>query len=362
MPDNSRAILFHESGRPLELRHYPLPQLAPGEVLVRITCCTLCGSDVHTLEGRRSTPTPTILGHEILGRVAALPSESVVCDHDGTPLEVGDRVTWSIAASCGDCFFCQGGLPQKCERLFKYGHEKITDRHPLSGGLADYCHLAAGTAIFGVPPSLSDTVACPANCATATVAAAMRYAGSCADRSVLIQGAGMLGLTASAIAASRGASEVIVCDKLPDRLELAHRFGATQTAVADDGDSLRTAVDQTTSGRGVDIAIDLTGAPAAVEAGVELLRIGGRYVLVGAVYPARPLSISAETIVRRLLSIQGLHNYTPTDLRTALQFLQQNHERYPFEGLVSQTFSLEEADGAFAHASRSGAMRVAVVP
>ena len=81
-------------------------------------------------------------------------------------------------------------LPQKCEQLFKYGHERITPAHPLSGGLAEFCHLALGTPILPVPDALPDLVACPVNCATATVAAALRAAGGCRGRSVLVQGAG----------------------------------------------------------------------------------------------------------------------------------------------------------------------------
>jgi putative phosphonate catabolism associated alcohol dehydrogenase len=345
------------------LRRYPLPHLAEGEVLVRVTCCTLCASDIHTYEGRRSTPCPTVLGHEVIGRVAELPSGAVVGDHEGTPLEIGDRITWSVAASCARCFFCTEALPQKCERLFKYGHERISDRHSLSGGLADYCHLAPGTAIFRVPAALSDAVACPANCATATTAAAMRYAGPCQGRVVLVQGAGTLGLTAAAMAASDGAREIIVCDTLAKRLRRARDFGATRVArVDDEGAALCAVVDQASSGRGIDVAIDVSGAPAAMETGIELLRTGGRYVWVGAVFPGRPLSIAAETIVRNLLSIQGVHNYAPKDLRRALDFLRQNHARFPFEELVAETFALEDADAAFDHASRTSALRVAVRP
>ncbi len=361
MAETSRAMVFHEAGKPLELRRYPLPRLEEGEVLVRITSCTLCGSDVHTFEGRRSTPLPTILGHEIIGQVAELPPGREVRDQQGTPLGIGDRVTWSVAANCGGCFFCNNGLPQKCERLFKYGHERISDRHPLSGGLADHCHLAAGTAIFRLPSTLSDAVACPANCATATVAAAMRYVGNCADRAVLIQGAGMLGLTAAAMADSAGAREVIVCDTIPERLPRAVNFGATRTAcVNDNGALLRATVDDATSGRGADVAIDVSGAPAAIEIGIELLRVGGRYAWVGAVFPARPISISAETVVRKILSIHGVHNYGPNDLGNAVRFLERNGSRFPFEELVADRFPLEDANAAFRHAADSGALRVAV--
>ena len=97
-----------------------------------------------------------------------------------------------------------------------------------------------------------------------------------------------------------------------------------------------------------------------METGIELLRIGGRYVWVGAVFPGRLLSISAETVVRKLLCTQGVHNYTPEDLGSALQFLKDNHARFPFEQLVAETFALEDAETAFSHASQSGVLRVAV--
>ena len=100
----------------------------------------------------------TILGHEILGVIEQLAPGEVIRDYHGVPLQPGDRITWSIAASCDSCFYCQGNVPQKCEKLFKYGHEAIVPNHPLSGGLADHCHLARGTAILRVPESLSDVV------------------------------------------------------------------------------------------------------------------------------------------------------------------------------------------------------------
>jgi alcohol dehydrogenase len=355
-------MVFEGAGRPLVSRSFAIAPLASGEVLVRVTFTTLCGSDLHTYQGRRTTSCPTILGHEILGRVAALPDEPVI-DLAGMPLTLGDRITWSIAASCGECFFCRRALPQKCERLFKYGHEKIDDAHPLSGGLAEYCHLARGTALLRVPESLPDEVACPANCATATVAAALRVAGDCRDATVLIQGAGMLGLTASAMAKSRGAREIIVSDPDADRVPWAARFGATRAIHQKPGDDeLAQAVNATTDGRGVDVALELSGSPEAVETGVRLLRIGGRYVLVGAVFPARDVAISAEQVVRRLLRIEGVHNYTPDDLKTSVEFLAANCTSYPFAELVTGRFKLADAEAAFQHAKTTRSPRVAIVP
>jgi len=363
MSNTSLAAVFHEAGQPLTLARYELPSPGPGEVLVRITCSTLCGSDVHTFLGHRSTPVPTILGHEIMGVVACLDADQSVSDHAGRRLQVGDRITWSIAACCGDCFFCDHEVPQKCERLFKYGHEKIVPEHPLSGGLADYCHLAAGTAIFRVPDALPDAVACPANCATATVAAAIRVGGGCDRKSVLIQGAGMLGLTATAMARSRGAREVIVCDVNADRLQRAQDFGATHTLpVSENPQELIAGVRDLTRGRGVDLALELSGAPSAVETGVQLPRIGGRYVLIGSTFPTPPIALDPESVVRRCLTIVGNHNYRPEDLGEAVAFLLEHGRDFPFADLVHDEFALPDAEAAFARAIEGMDLRVAVRP
>ncbi len=363
MTKTSLAAVFHEPGRPLTFEEYDLPIPGPGEVLVRITCTTLCGSDVHTFTGRRSTPVPTILGHEIIGVVECVDPDQTVSDYTGQRLEVGDRITWSIAASCGDCFFCDNAVPQKCERLFKYGHEEIVPEHPLSGGLADFCHLAAGTAIFRVPETLPDRVACPANCATATVAAALRLGGNCTGQTVLIQGAGMLGLTAAAMARSRGAREVIVCDVNADRLTRADDFGATRTlAVPEDEQDLVDEVQHLTCERGVDLAVELSGAASAVETGVKLLRIGGRYVLIGSTYPTPPIALDPESVVRRCLTIVGNHNYRPEDLGAAVAFLDAQGGRFPFSDLVHDEFSLADAKAAFDLAIQGQHLRVAVRP
>lgn len=359
----SRAAVYVEEGQPLELQSFALPELAAGEVLVQVTCCTVCGSDVHTYAGHRTTPMPTILGHEIIGTVARLGPGEPVCDYDGVPLTIGDRITWSIAASCGDCFYCDHAIPAKCDTLFKYGHEAINDRQPLSGGLAEHCHLAPGTAIVRIPDELPDVVACPANCATATVTAALRVGGGCQDEVVLIQGAGMLGLSACALARSRGAKEVIVCDIDDARLQLAEKFGATHCVnVSGDPEALAKVVNQVTDNRGVDLAIELSGANASIEAGLKRLRIGGRYVLVGSVFPADDVPVSAEWVVRRWLNIHGVHNYAPEDLAAAVTFLAEQHTNYPLAELVSASFPLEESDEAFRYTLTQRPHRVAVLP
>jgi threonine dehydrogenase-like Zn-dependent dehydrogenase len=250
-----------------------------------------------------------------------------------------------------------------CERLFKYGHESCCGQNPLSGGLAEACLLAPGTAIIRVPNTIPDAVASSANCAIATVAGAVRVAGGCAGKHVFIQGAGLLGLTTAAMSQVAGAASILVADVDPHRLATARGFGATHTInVQPAADQLRPLVDQLTAGRGVDVAFEVSGAPDAVPLGLAQLRTGGCYVLVGAVKPVGAISLNVEQVVRSMWRIEGLHNYAPQDLATAIDFLAEHHARFPFAAQVAGEFALDQVDAAFQQMIDTKAIRVAVRP
>jgi putative phosphonate catabolism associated alcohol dehydrogenase len=350
-------------GKPLELQYFPRPTLASGETLVRITCCTLCGSDLHTYLGNRIGPMPSVLGHEAIGTIVAYGPGDPPCDGNGDSLAIGDRVSWAVAASCGECFFCRHELPQKCAQLFKYGHESCAGAHPLSGGMAEYCYLARGTAIFRVPADIPDAVASSANCATATTAAAIRAAGGCNGKTVLIQGAGLLGLTAAAMARIDGAERVLVADIDSERLATAKRFGADVVIdVAHKPESLADAVIAATKDRGADVIFEMSGSAVAMQQGLPLLRTGGCYILVGAVKPVGTIPLDPEQLVRRIWTLRGVHNYVPTDLATAIDFLAKHWNRFPFVEMVGGEFSLDRADEAFQQMLATGAIRMAVWP
>lgn len=341
------AAVFHEAGRSLELRKEALPDLRAGEALVKVSCATVCGSDLHTIRGARPVSGPGVLGHEIVGTIAALPTDgSKVWDVSGQPLSLGDRVTWAVGASCGKCWSCGRNIPQKCDSLFKYGHETVK-RSIFSGGFAEYCHLQKGTSVVKVPDEVADVVACPASCATATVAAAIRVAGSCESRAILIHGAGMLGLTAAAMATAQGAAQVIVCDLSESRLGRCRDFGASNTVcVGDPSQSLAEVVKDATAGRGVDIVLEMSGAVSAIEESPSLMCLGGRLVLVGSVFPTRAAELSPEMLVRKLIRVEGVHNYLPSDLAVAMEFLATEGKRFPFETLVELEFALPEINQA----------------
>ncbi|QDT88548.1 zinc-binding dehydrogenase [Gimesia algae] len=362
MSDQCTSVILQDDDRKLEYTRVDRPQLKPGEVLVEILCCTICGSDLHTFEGTRSTPCPTILGHEMVGRVVDMHPEYQVKDFLERPVELDDRITWSVAVSCKKCEFCKRGLTQKCTRLFKYGHQRLDEQNYLSGGLASHCHLVKGTTIFKVPGSLPDLIASPANCATATVMAAFRLAGDIQEKTVLILGAGMLGVTASAVAHAKNAGTIFVTDIDPERVRRSLEFGARHALLGKKEQPLHQEILHLTEGRGVDLVFDMTGAPDVIESGLQAMAIGGAMILVGSVYPARPVQLSAETIVRRLLRIEGIHNYVDLDLANALNFLERFQNQYPFSRLCEQTFQLSEIKAAFEESANRRSYRVAVLP
>jgi len=356
-----RAVVFTGAGQRLELVRFPTPKPRGAEVLVRVTCCTLCRSDLHTHAGRRTEPTPTVLGHEIVGRIEAFGPAAPRHDAEGMPVEVGSRVSWAVAVGCGSCFFCTEDLPQKCERLCKYGHQRLSADRPLGGGLADCVVLVPGTVSYRVPDEVPDAVAAPANCATATVAALLRQGGPVAGGTVLVLGAGVLGVTACAMARVHGARAVIASDPEPACRERALRFGATH-AFPVDAAELAAGVGEISQGRGADLVLELAGAAATVQKGLALARTGGTVVLAGTVAPVGNIGLDPENVVRRMLTIRGVHNYHPRDLGTALRFLAGPGRGFPWPSLVVAQYPLEQAEQAFAEAHARPGVRVAVVP
>jgi putative phosphonate catabolism associated alcohol dehydrogenase len=354
-----RAILFSGANEPLELVRFPTPEPRGSELLVRVACCTLCRSDLHTHAGRRVEATPTVLGHEIVGRIEAFGPDAPRTDAMGTPVQPGDRVTWAVAVGCGSCFYCAADLPQKCERPYKFGHGLANPVRPLGGGLADCIVLVPGTFWLRVPNEVPDAVAAPANCATATAAAMLRYGGAVDGRTVLVLGAGVLGVTACAMARTAGASAVIVGDPVAACRERAMTFGATFALSTDE---LSDGVRDATAGRGADVVLELAGSADSVRNALSLARTGGTVVLAGTVAPVGSVELDPEKFVRRMLTVRGVHNYHPRDLVAALNFLAGSGREFPWESLIIARYPLEQTERAFATAHASPGQRVAVFP
>ena len=322
---------------------------------------TICGSDLHTISGRRAEPTPSILGHEIIGEIIAL---GPGLDHDsfGEELRLGDRVSWSIMASCGQCFYCKLDLPQKCEHLFKYGHLCSNDPPHLTGGYAEYIYLFPGTAIYKVPDGIPDEIATPANCALSTVVNAAETIGINRGETVLIQGAGLLGLNLVALASQAGARNIIVTDISESRLKLASKFGAhvCLDAKQSSSEEILSEIHRLTDSHGVDVAFEVCGERTVATQAVNALRVGGRYLIAGLVSPGSDLGIDGNQVTRKCLTIKGIHNYRPEHLGKALRFLETNWQKYPYAELLGRTFPLSQINEAVLLGASSRYIRVGI--
>jgi putative phosphonate catabolism associated alcohol dehydrogenase len=315
-------------GDDIALESVAVPPLTPGDVLVRVRLATVCGSDRHTVSGRRSQPCPSILGHETVGEIVAVGAGGAR-DVDGRLLQPGQRVIWSVTLPCGTCDRCQAGASAKCRTVRKAGHEALHSEWGLSGGYAHHVLLPRGLAIAIVSDDLSDAVAAPAACATATVMAVIERAGALTGRRVVVLGAGMLGLGAVAAAATAGASSVTAVDFAPERQRLAMQFGATSVASA--------AHEAGTS----DVLLEFSGSSGALQDGLDALDVQGVAVLAGSVAPDSAVALDPESVVRRQLSILGVHNYEPRHLSAALKFLHNTSDRYPWPDLVAEPSPLD---------------------
>ncbi|MFW6288346.1 MAG: zinc-binding dehydrogenase [Spirochaetota bacterium] len=360
-----RAVIFSGPGRPFEDVQYPVPEvLRPGEILVRNRLATVCGSDLHTTRGRRSFATPSILGHEVVGEIAALGSD-VSSDTAGRRLSEGDRVVWSIAASCGSCYYCRvAGLPQKCSALFKYGHGSCECPPHFNGGFADYTLLREGTSVFSVPESVDDREAAPIGCAAATVVAAFDALAPRSFEHVVIAGAGMLGTYAAIAAGDLHARSVTVVERIADRRDSILRFGADRAVAWDAArdEAVRLELLDATEGFGADIVIEATGDPQIVPLAVDLLRPGGQLVLLGSVYPGSTIRLDPYDLIRKSITMVGSHNYRPDHLLRAVRLVERRRSAVPLIDLapIVGTLSAETVSQAMETLADGSALRPAI--
>lgn len=360
-----RAAVFTDVGKPLEIREYPVPSVAPDAMLIRISLANICGSDLHFLRGRGpgiKGGIPQIMGHEMTGRIHALGRE-VQSDSMGRPLREGDRVVYSYFRACGQCWACLTGVPG-CPNRYRHWLGVSCEEPPhFNGAYADYYYLRRGQWVFRVPEELPDELVSPVNCALSEVIYGLHRIGITLGDTVVIQGAGGLGLYATAVAREMGAGRIIVIDKITERLDLARAFGADETVDAAGGTE-RDRIEQVrgfTDGRGADVVAEFVGSPAVIAEGLEMLRPGGRYLWIGNINLGLTGPIDPAQSVRGSKTIVGLVVYEGWTIPRALGFLQRTRSRYPFEKIISHKFPLPEINRAFELGYEGKAMRISLV-
>lgn len=357
MPD------FHQ---PLEVRNYPLPHyVEPGALLVKVEMAGICGTDVHLWKGQLPIPRPIIMGHETVGVVQWL-GEGLDKDWTDAQLCEGDRITWSAGMLCGHCYNCTViRQPTRCLNRRAYGISFNSDEPPhFSGGYAEYIYLRPGTAVFKLSDVTSEVVT-GAGCALVTAIHGLERMGINWGDTVVIQGSGPVGLAALAVAQTAGASTTIVIGGPVERLQLAQTFGADHLINIDenpDSTSRLERVMRLTKGHGADAVIECVGSPSVVPEGFEMCRDGGRYLVLGHYGDAGATPINPHVITRKQLTIYGSWASEPRHMAMAIEFLQKQGKRFPFEQLVSHRFPLDRAFEALQTTAYWASRKCVIVP
>ncbi|MBI2796996.1 MAG: zinc-binding dehydrogenase [Gemmatimonadetes bacterium] len=258
-----RAVRLVAPGRPLEAATVPVPEVGPGDVLVRVRAAGICHSDAHYRSGRApSNPLPLTLGHEVAGTIER--AGPGVTTH-----RAGDRVVLHYNVTCGHCARCAAGTEQFCAECRMLGHHR-------DGGYAEFIAVPAANAI-PLPASIGFAPCATLMCASATSYHALRKGRLAAGETVAVFGAGGLGQSAVQIARAFGARTVLAVDINPARLALAERHGAIAID-ARAGDPVAAIRSRT---GGVDVALEVIGLAATMRQAVQSLGPFGRAVLVG---------------------------------------------------------------------------------
>ena len=355
----SRAAVFLGPGRPFDIREYPVPEPEPGAAVVKIRLSNICGSDLHQWRGDGGSTMPAggrVMGHEMTGEIARL-GAGVTTDSMGEPIREGDRVVYTYFYPCRRCPQCTSGHFSRCTHRSDHYKESADAWPHLNGGFADYYYLRPNHFVFKVPDDLPDELVSPANCALSQVIHSFRQANLGFGDTLVVQGAGGLGLYAVAVARDMGVDRIIAIDALPERLELAKMFGADEVIGLGEYPTAAARVERVrdlTRGQGADVVLEVVGMATVIPEGLDMVRSGGTYLDVGIISAQFSLELFPSKLVRNNSRIVGVNHYEPIALAQALRFLQRNRTRFPFDKLVSHSFPLERIDEAFAQAEWLG--------
>ena len=349
----------------VEVKEFDVPEPEPGAVLVKVRRANVCGSEVHIYHFHHPLIRECVLGHEFVGEIEAL-GEGVTTDYAGNPVQVGDRVIAPYYLTCRKCPACLRGNFNLCQRAYAFWANPPEKEPHFTGAFATHYYVHPDQYFYKVPDNVSDEVVAGANCGLTQVLFGLHQIGLTAGDSLVIQGAGGLGLYAAAVGSDMGA-QVIVVEGIPERIELAKRFGAESAVDMREHETAGERVEQVqalTDGYGADVVLEVTGVPAAFVEGVGLARPGGTLVEIGnvSVGQEHEVSIAPGLITRKMLRVQGFVRYQPWFLHRALRFLERKHRDHPFDALSDREYGLEDVGEAIEREEGKKVARPAIVP
>ncbi|HEX4283504.1 MAG TPA: alcohol dehydrogenase catalytic domain-containing protein [Terracidiphilus sp.] len=323
----------------LETLELATPSISDEEALIKVEACGFCGSDLGIVAGvHPRAREPLTLGHEFSGTIAEIRTSS-------SEFNVGDRVTVFPLISCGHCFACRSGQSHVCRTLKLYGFD-------VDGAMAQFVRVAVSSLLklpHPLPPFVGAVVE-----PLAVAVHGVSMAPEQDVKTVVVLGAGPIGLLTALVASSEGDAKVLISDVLPSRLDLARRLGLTAFAA---GEELKSAVHDLTGDEGVDLVYECAGAPSSAVAMTALLRSRGTVINLGVF--KKPVSVDMQAINFKELTVRGSRVYARRDFDRAIELA----GTLPIRQVVTHTFPLMEVQAAFdCFRKGNGVCKVLILP
>lgn len=364
IPETMRAAVLKAPGAPLTVETVRTPRPRINEVLLKVSACGLCHSDLHVIGGHIAFPTPCVLGHEVAGTIVEIGPGNTNPD-----LEVGMQVAGAFLMPCGQCRACRAGRDDLCAPFFELnrlkgvlydGETRLAglDDNPIwmysMGGLAEYCVVPA-TSVSLVPDGLDVRNAAILGCAAMTAYGAVRRGADLRyGETVAVVATGGVGSMIIEVSKAMGAGQVIAIDVDDEKLAAARHLGATAT-INSMKEDVRDRVFDLTGGVGVDVAFEALGRPQTWTTALDVLADGGRMVPIGLGSGMQKAEVEINRTVRRGQSIVGSYGArTRVDLPTVIEMAASG--AINVDEVVNQVFSLDEVNKGYDRL-RDGSMK-----
>lgn len=363
MSTRTGKLVYLTEPETVEIREYEVPPPESGALVAEVERANVCGSELHIWRGHHPEVKNGALGHEVLCRVSEL-GESVETDYAGEPIEKGDLIAPVYYITCQRCSSCLAGEFHLCQNAYEHWSKSPDEPPHFHGTFATHYYVHPNQYFYKVPDGLDPSIAAAANCALSQVMFGLDETGIEYGDSVVVQGAGGLGLNAIAVANERGA-ETIVIEGVDERIDRAREFGVDHVVdfrEYDTVDERAARVRELTDGVGADVGVEVAGVPEAFAEGVSLLRDGGRYLEMGNVSPGHTTTFDPGALTRKSIDITSVVRYDPWYLHKALSFLADNTENYPYDRLIDAEFALTDVEDALARSADRSVTRATLRP
>lgn len=340
-----------------------IPELSQGEILIKIKAAGICGSDIHMKKGEdKRIPLPIVLGHEGVGEIVKINGSRKSVE--GKNLSEGDFVLWNRGVVCGECYYCAiKKEPSLCENRRIYGINLPANRFPyLNGCYSEYIILAQEAHLFKIEEEIDPAILVSASCSGATMAHAFDIKSPEIGDTVVIQGAGPLGIYGVAFAKNKGAKNIVVLAGTQSRLDLCKEFGATHIINMKQHDMAerREIIMGITGGKGADIVIEAVGSKGVVEEGIKFVKKGGSYIATGYAQEAGVEEIDFfREVVSKNITINGVWVSDSAHVHKALNLVLQNKELF---GKMVTKYNLNDANIALKNMAEKKDLKAVLIP